>query len=143
MDNELLLSTQGGLDAATPIYTIGVAANLLNIHPRTLQLYEAEGLISPEYKGTRRLFSRADIHWARCLTFMIYELGINLSALKYLLEFMVCREIVDCQDEICPIYRNKKGRSAQKIAMDSAIFSIKKSEDGLFVKDFLPNISVN
>jgi MerR family transcriptional regulator/heat shock protein HspR len=138
MDNELLLSVQEGLDIATPIYTIGVAANLLNIHPRTLQLYEAEGLISPGYNGFRRLFSQADIHWARCLTSMIYEAGISLPSVKRLLEFTACWEIIDCQGEIRQLCKTKKRR-----AMPCAVSSKINAGDGFFAKGFLPNISAN
>ena len=139
MDNELLLSAQQGLDIATPIYTIGVAANLLNIHPRTLQLYEAEGLISPGYNGSRRLFSQADIHWVRCLTSMIYEAGISLPSVKRLLELTACWEIIDCRGEMRQLCKTKK-RRAVTCSVSSSVNAI---GDGFFAKDFLPNISAN
>jgi MerR family transcriptional regulator/heat shock protein HspR len=37
-----------------PIYPIGVAARLLNVHPRTLRIYEQEGLVQPKMVGNRR-----------------------------------------------------------------------------------------
>jgi len=37
-----------------PVYPIGVASRLLNVHPRTLRIYEDEGLIKPERAGDRR-----------------------------------------------------------------------------------------
>ena len=36
-----------------PIYPISVAAKLLDVHPRTLRIYEDAGLIKPERKGNR------------------------------------------------------------------------------------------
>lgn len=77
------------VDATTPVYPIGVVANLLDIHPRILQMYEAEGLVCPRYVGCHRLFSRADIHWIKCLTSMIYEAGIGLPGVKRLVEITV------------------------------------------------------
>ena len=51
------------------IYPIGVAARLLNVHPRTLRIYEQEGLIRPTIIGKRRMFSAAGSpipppHWS-------------------------------------------------------------------------------
>ena len=46
-----------------PVYPISVASRLLNVHPRTLRIYEEEGLIKPERRGDRRLYSQNDITW--------------------------------------------------------------------------------
>lgn len=80
----------------TPIYPIGVAARLLDVHPRTLRIYEAEGLVRPEVNGRRRLFSDNDIAWIRCLRAMIHEQGISIPGIKRLLELIPCREIREC-----------------------------------------------
>ena len=85
----------------TPIYPIGVAAKLLNVHPRTLRIYEDEGLISPAHKGTRRMFSDNDINWISCLRKMIHEHGISISGIKKLLDLAPCWEIVECPAEVC------------------------------------------
>lgn len=84
-----------------PIYPIGVAARLLNVHPRTLRIYEEEGLIKPAHKGTRRVFSANDIKWVECLRSMIHEEGISIPGLKKLLALVPCNEIVDCPAEVC------------------------------------------
>ena len=68
-----------------PIYPIGVAAKLLDVHPRTLRIYEEEGLIEPDHKGARRLFSSNDIKWVFCLRSMIHDQGISIPGLKRLL----------------------------------------------------------
>ena len=85
----------------TPIYPIGVAAKLLNVHPRTLRIYEDEGLISPAHKGTRRMFSDNDISWISCLRKMIHEHGISISGIKKLLDLAPCWEIAECPAEVC------------------------------------------
>ena len=84
----------------TPIYPIGVAAKLLNVHPRTLRIYEDEGLINPAHKGTRRMFSDNDISWVSCLRKMIHEQGISISGLKKLLDLAPCWEISECTGEV-------------------------------------------
>lgn len=84
-----------------PIYPIGVAAKLLDVHPRTLRIYEAEGLINPAHKGTRRMFSLNDIKWVSCLRSMIHDQGISIPGLKRLLALAPCWEIADCPSDVC------------------------------------------
>jgi len=83
-----------------PIYPIGVAAQLLNVHPRTLRIYEAEGLIKPAHRGSRRMFSPNDIRWIDCLRKMIHEQGISIPGLKKLLKLIPCWEVAGCPAEI-------------------------------------------
>lgn len=86
-----------------PIYPIGVAAKLLDVHPRTLRIYEAEGLIDPTHKGTRRMFSLNDIKWISCLRSMIHDQGISIPGLKRLLALAPCWEIADCPSDVCGV----------------------------------------
>ena len=83
-----------------PIYPIGVAAKLLNVHPRTLRIYEQEGLIKPTIVGSRRMFSADDIQWITCLRTFIHEEGISIPGLKKLLEYIPCWEVAGCPVEI-------------------------------------------
>jgi MerR family transcriptional regulator/heat shock protein HspR len=82
-----------------PVYPIGVAARLLNVHPRTLRIYEDEGLIRPERKGERRLYSQNDITWVGCLRSLIHDEGISIPGIKKLLQFASCHEITGCPQE--------------------------------------------
>ncbi|OKY76585.1 MAG: hypothetical protein BM485_05005 [Desulfobulbaceae bacterium DB1] len=84
-----------------PIYPIGVAAKLLNVHPRTLRIYEAEGLIKPAHRGSRRMFSPNDIRWIECLRSMIHDQGISIPGLKKLLSLIPCWEVGNCPPDIC------------------------------------------
>ena len=83
-----------------PIYPIGVAAKLLNVHPRTLRIYEQEGLIQPTMAGNRRMFSADDIQWITCLRTFIHEEGISIPGLKKLLDYIPCWEVASCPMEI-------------------------------------------
>ncbi len=83
------------------IYPIGVAARLLDVHPRTLRIYEEEGLVEPAHHGTRRLYSPNDIQWISCLRSLIHDEGISIPGLKKLLQFAPCWEIADCPPEVC------------------------------------------
>ncbi|MFV0437148.1 MAG: MerR family transcriptional regulator [Desulfopila sp.] len=83
-----------------PVYSIGVAARLLRIHPRTLRIYEDEGLIKPSRNGTRRMFSQNDLQWIACLRSAIHEQGISIPGIRKLLKFATCYEIVECPDQV-------------------------------------------
>jgi len=89
------------ITADSPVYSIGVAAQILNVHPRTLRIYEDEGLIKPARKSNRRFFSQNDITWIGCIRNMIHDEGISIPGIKKLLRFAPCWEITDCPREIC------------------------------------------
>lgn len=82
-----------------PVYPIGVASRLLNVHPRTLRIYEDEGLIKPERVGDRRLYSQNDITWIGCLRSLIHDQGISIPGIRKLLQFASCYEITGCPRE--------------------------------------------
>lgn len=83
-----------------PVYPIGVAARLLGVHPRTLRIYEDEGLISPKHVGSRRLFSANDIQWITCLRSFIHDEGVSIPGLKKLLDLIPCWEVAGCPAEV-------------------------------------------
>jgi len=74
-------------DPTRPVYVISVAASIVRVHPRTLRIYEDEGLLAPARTPTNiRLYSENDIRrilWIRHLT---QERGINLAGIKLLFE---------------------------------------------------------
>lgn len=76
-----------GVDPERPVYVISVAAEIVAVHPRTLRIYEEEGLICPRRTSTNiRLFSENDLRrilWIRHLT---QDRGINLAGVKTLFE---------------------------------------------------------
>jgi len=89
------------ITADSPVYSIGVAAQILNVHPRTLRIYEDEGLVKPARKNNRRFFSQNDITWIGCIRNMIHDEGISIPGIRKLLRFAPCWEITDCPREIC------------------------------------------
>jgi MerR family transcriptional regulator/heat shock protein HspR len=74
-------------DPTRPVYVISVAATLVSVHPRTLRIYEDEGLICPARTPTNiRLYSENDIRrvlWIRHLT---RDRGVNLAGIRILFE---------------------------------------------------------
>lgn len=74
-------------DPSRPVYVISVAASIVSVHPRTLRIYEEEGLICPARTPTNiRLYSENDVRritWIRHLT---QNLGVNLAGVRVLFE---------------------------------------------------------
>src|SRR5687767_15781755 len=74
-------------DPERPVYVISVAASIVSVHPRTLRIYEEEGLICPARTPTNiRLYSENDVRrimWIRHLT---QNLGVNLAGVRILFE---------------------------------------------------------
>lgn len=70
-----------------PILTLSVAASLLNLHPRTLMLYEKQGIIKPHRTPTgRRLFSEADLLAVQFVHYLTDQKKINLNGVKIILD---------------------------------------------------------
>jgi MerR family transcriptional regulator, heat shock protein HspR len=69
------------------VFMISVAAELAAMHPQTLRMYEARGLIEPQRspKGTR-LYSQDDVERLRRIQEMTTELGMNLAGVERVLE---------------------------------------------------------
>ena len=81
------------------IFTIGTASKMLEVHPRTLRIYERESLVRPFRKGQWRYYTMDDIKWIQCLRDMIHEHGISIAAIKKLLQYTPCWNIAECSFE--------------------------------------------
>ncbi|WP_309474799.1 MerR family transcriptional regulator, partial [Dissulfurirhabdus thermomarina] len=88
-----------GVDPARPLFAIGTAADMLEVHPRTLRIYEAEGLVKPVRRGQRRIYSLDDLQWITCLRAMIHDQGISIAGLRQLLRYAPCWNIRNCPPE--------------------------------------------
>jgi MerR family transcriptional regulator/heat shock protein HspR len=73
--------------AGRGVFMISVAAELADMHPQTLRMYEARGLIEPQRspKGTR-LYSQEDIERLRRIQEMTADLGLNLAGVERVLD---------------------------------------------------------
>jgi MerR family transcriptional regulator/heat shock protein HspR len=69
-----------------PRYMISVAAELVGMHPQTLRIYEAKGLVRPKRTpGNTRLYSEADLERLRLIQRLTSELGLNLAGVETVL----------------------------------------------------------
>lgn len=81
------MSTRITVSAGRGVFMISVAAELADMHPQTLRMYEQRGLIAPKRspKGTR-LYSQDDVERLRRIQRMTVELGMNLAGVERVLE---------------------------------------------------------
>ncbi len=78
--------TSVSVETARGVFMISVAAELASMHPQTLRMYEARGLIEPKRspKGTR-LYSQDDVEKLRRIQQMTGDLGLNLAGVERVL----------------------------------------------------------
>ncbi len=71
------------------VFTPSIASEILNLHPRTLMIYESESLIKPQRTMTnRRRYSEEDIRRVQAIQFLTREKGVNLAGVKYVLRLL-------------------------------------------------------
>ena len=79
----------GGLGLDKPIYTLSVAAEILETHPRTLMMYEHLGMIKPRRTATnRRRYSQRDLLKLQLIQTLTREHGVNLAGVRYILQML-------------------------------------------------------
>jgi len=80
------------------VYVISIAAGLAGCHPRTLRIYEEEGLLDPVRTDTNiRLYSDEDLERVRAIRYLTQTRGVNLAGVKLLLQL---RDAADFLEEI-------------------------------------------
>lgn len=73
-------------DKNKPLYMISVAAELAGLHPQTLRIYEAKGLVTPQRtSGNTRMYSQADVDRLELIGRLTDE-GINLAGVMRILD---------------------------------------------------------
>ena len=73
-------------DLTRPRYIISIAAELASCHPRTLRIYEEEGLLRPQRRNNLRLYSEADIQRVRIIRFLTRRQRVNLAGVRVILQ---------------------------------------------------------
>src|ERR1700742_4252118 len=96
------------------VFMISVAAELAEMHPQTLRMYEARGLIEPKRspKGTR-LYSHRDVDRLRRIQEMTAELGMNLAGVERVFEL---EEQLDSMSRKVAALQKRAGELAAEVA---------------------------
>jgi MerR family transcriptional regulator, heat shock protein HspR len=67
-------------------YMISAVAEMYNLHPQTLRLYEREGLLSPSRsEGNTRLYTEDDLQRLEVILSLTRDLGVNLAGIEIIL----------------------------------------------------------
>ncbi len=79
--------TSASFDDRRGVFMISVAAELAEMHPQTLRMYEARGLITPQRspKNTR-LYSQQDVERLKRIQEMTADMGLNLAGVETVLQ---------------------------------------------------------
>lgn len=78
-----------GSEREEPVFMIGVAARLCEMHPQTLRLYERLGLVAPSRVGSKnRVYSQADIERLRQIQRLTQDMGVNLAGVEVILDLL-------------------------------------------------------
>jgi MerR family transcriptional regulator/heat shock protein HspR len=117
------------IDAERGVFMISVAAELAEMHPQTLRMYEARGLITPKRspKNTR-LYSQADVDLLRRIQRMTSEEGLNLAGVETVLELEQRLERMRTE-----IARMRKRAAQMEATMTEELVRLRKSIGGELV----------
>lgn len=78
--------TCGYMKRKVKTYTISAVAELYDIHPQTLRLYEREGLLKPSRSvGNTRLYEDSDLERLEIILSLTRDLGVNLAGVEIIL----------------------------------------------------------
>lgn len=108
-------------DRNRPLYMISVAAELTGVHPQTLRIYEAKGLVTPKRSaGNTRLYSQADIDRLELIGQLTDE-GINLAGVMRILDLKERMEQKDAELEKLRRQMSKLSDQVHELQMRSTI----------------------
>jgi hypothetical protein len=78
-----------GIDLDKPIFTLSVASEILETHPRTLMMYEHLDMVRPKRTVTnRRRYSRRDVMKLQAIQTLTRKHGVNLAGVRYILSLL-------------------------------------------------------
>ena len=77
------------INPKAPIFTISIIAQMLEVHQRTLRIYDEEGILVPQRTAkNRRLYSLEDVEKGKVILYLTRQLGINLSGVRLIFHFL-------------------------------------------------------
>lgn len=81
-----LMAKRGRKTRSKAGYMISAVAEMYDIHPQTLRLYEREGLLAPSRSdGNTRLYSEDDLEQLEVILKLTREMGVNLAGIEIIL----------------------------------------------------------
>lgn len=103
-------------------YTISAVAELYDIHPQTLRLYEREGLLLPSRSvGNTRLYEDSDLERLDVILSLTRELGVNLAGVEIILNMRA--KMAEMQREFERFFEYLKTHANEFSTQDDALSS--------------------
>jgi len=91
------------------VYMISAVAEMYDIHPQTLRLYEREGLLKPSRtEGNTRLYTDEDLERLEFILSLARELGVNISGIAIILQMRERMELMQRQMQEFITYMQKE-----------------------------------
>ena len=117
-------------------YMISSVAEMYDIHPQTLRLYEREGLLKPSRtEGNTRLYTDEDIERLELILSLARDLGVNISGIAIILQMRERMEEMQRQmAEFVSYVRNEVVTRAQNANVDASRGAIDPIRHSLLVK---------
>ncbi|HTV65722.1 MAG TPA: helix-turn-helix transcriptional regulator [Bryocella sp.] len=117
-------------------YMISSVAEMYDIHPQTLRLYEREGLLKPSRtEGNTRLYTDGDLERLELILSLARELGVNISGIAIILQMRERMEEMQRQmSEFINYVRNEVVTRAQSANLDPSRGAIVPLRHPLIVK---------
>lgn len=75
-------------DKHEPVYMIGVVVTLTQMHAQTIRLYERLGLVKPQRRNNKRLYSEYDVERLRQIRRLTQDMGVNLAGVEVILNLL-------------------------------------------------------
>lgn len=121
-------------------YMISAVAEMYDIHPQTLRLYEREGLLKPSRtEGNTRLYTEEDLQRLEFILSLARDLGVNIAGMAIILQMRERMEEMNrqMQEFVRFVQQEVAFRAGQAHADPSqgAIVPIRKSAMPANVKD--------
>jgi len=112
-------------------YTISAVAELYDIHPQTLRLYEREGLLKPSRSiGNTRLYEDSDLERLEVILSLTRDLGVNLAGVEIILNM---REKMDQMQrefehffEYLKAHANEFSRNSEAFSSSEALIPVSR-----------------
>ncbi len=117
-------------------YMISSVAEMYDIHPQTLRLYEREGLLKPSRtEGNTRLYTDEDIERLELILSLARDLGVNISGIAIILQMRERMEEMQRQmSEFVNYVRNEVVARAQQAQVDPSRGAIVPIRHPLVIK---------
>ena len=96
-----------------PLYPIGIVAELLNLHPQTIRVWERYGVVQPQRRSSRRFYSDNDLKRLRFIQ-KLSEEGLNKAAVSHYIKLYPCWKHDNCPPCVQRSKNNNCGKPCWK-----------------------------